>query len=195
MIQRIPKLKLGDLVLFSGRGFVSNGIRIAQWLRRAKFARFTHIGVIYQPGTCPLMAEVSHANDVRDELTGSFYSGINVRDLYTRMSRFKGSMWVAPLVHAFDEEEAARFHEMILAMHSRKARFSTMKMVRSGIPWLDAFDIPYDHDLLQKTFCAEAVCSWYRVARSRMFASSHCCRTSPSDFAHADYFGAKMRIK
>ncbi len=76
------KLKTGDVLLFSGRGFVSWVIRLRTW------SKISHVGMVYKIGTNVMVWESTR-------LTGK--DGVQISLLSVRGKRYKGRIRVRQL--------------------------------------------------------------------------------------------------
>ena len=89
------KIKTGDLVLFSGKGGVSD------WIKLFTGSKFSHIGLALvlsdDDQDMVLLLESTTLNDIEDIESGQIRRGVQLVPLSERVRTYKGKVYLRPL--------------------------------------------------------------------------------------------------
>ncbi len=149
-------LKTGDIVLFSGKGGISAGIK---W---GTLSRWSHVGMIlsleeYDFVTIWESTTISNINNLETNLPKK---GVQLVPLSSRVNKYKGDIAIRQLngVH-FSANNIKDLMALRREVSSRPYEESTMELIRA------AYDGPLGHNNeedLSSLFCSELVAEAYQ---------------------------------
>lgn len=144
-----PRLKTGDLLLFSGRSHVSEGIKYLT------ASNWSHVGLLYRaPDSENLdVWEAGSRADMVDLDTGLRHRGVRRVRLTDRLSVYDGEAFVRPLTKPLDPCRLERLEAMRVELRGRAYEDSLLEM------FLAAYDGPFGDNEpdLSTVFCSELV--------------------------------------
>lgn len=144
-----PGLKTGDVLLFSGRSHVSEGIKYLT------ASNWSHVGLLYRdPATDELdVWEAGSRADMIDLDTGGLHRGVRRVRLTDRLAVYDGEAFVRPLAKPLDRDRLAVLETMRTELRGRAYEDSLLEMV------LAAYDGPFGDNApdLSTVFCSELV--------------------------------------
>lgn len=148
------KLQTGDLVLFSGKGGLSTGIK---WFTAS---RWSHLGMVVRPleFDVVLLWEASPITDIRDIETGKIHKGVRLVALSERIQRYEGEVSIRLL-------DVERKPEMLAAINKLRSELKNRPFERDVIELLkSAWDGPMglNQPDLSSLFCSELVAEAYQ---------------------------------
>lgn len=178
------QLQTLDLVLFSGKGRISQGIKFGTR------SRWSHVGmVVVSPELGVLLAESTTLSDVPDIVTGEAIKGVQLVLLLNRLQAYRGDVAIR---HLLDVERDARTMRTLLDLrhefHGRPYEKDELELIRS------AYDGPGGRNTedLQSIFCSELVAEcWQRLGLLTEDVPSN--EYSPADFGE-DRSDKKLRL-
>ena len=127
------KLKAGDVLLFSGRGFISWLIRLRTW------SKISHNGMVYKIGQNVMVWESTR-------LTGK--DGVQISLLSVRGKRYKGKISVRQLHTRRDNKFYTTFNEVRQEMKGKKYERNILELWGSVAFWKNKVNLTY-------IFCSE----------------------------------------
>ena len=140
-------LKTGDVILFSGRGLISWGIR--------KFTKspYSHIGMVVRIDGWDLLMcwESTTLSDVADIDSGKNVNGVQIVPLSERVNRFKGRVVYRRLIHPVIESDMIKLMALRKTLIGRPYEKNKWDLIRSA---LSPFGMVED---LSSIFCSELV--------------------------------------
>ena len=151
------KLKFGDLVLFSSRGFVPALIKLGT------LSKWTHIGmVISLPGFDGKLLFESTGLSKTKTIDGKIKKGVQISLLSSRIEQFKGVIAVRHLNAEITEQMFHNFERFRLEVQDRAYEKNLLDLLSAAI------DIPFLPMLrgkpnLKTIFCSELIAEAYMV--------------------------------
>jgi hypothetical protein len=170
----------GDLIAFSGRGLVSNLIKLFT------FSRVSHVGVML---TSNLIIEST-------SLDG--FKGVTMNPLSRRLEIYPGRVWLYPLAPGPRAKfDYPAFHGFLTSMEGRPYDFKQCL----GMIWKPLTRLPrpfclpfYNWEDLSKVFCSELAAAAYQKA-GVLDPALDFSEISPADLAKSPIFSAPYRLK
>jgi hypothetical protein len=169
-----PAIDTGDLVLFSGKGSVSTGIR---WITGG---RWSHVGMAVRIGERDgvMLWEATPPGDKGETESARGSEGVRLAVLRERVEDYRGQVAVRHLtVH--------RTPEMLAALHSFRREVIGRPYEQNGLELLrSAYEGPFGDNMeeLSSVFCSELVAATYqRIGLLPRHPPSN--EYTPADFA------------
>ena len=149
------KLQTGDIVLFSGKGGLSTGIK---WFTAS---RWSHLGMVVRPTDFDvvLLWEASPITDIKDIMTGKTHKGVRLVALSERIQTYEGEVSVRLL-------NVEREPKMLNALNRLRKEFKRRPFETDILELLkSAWDGPFGQNEpdLSSLFCSELVAEAYQV--------------------------------
>ncbi|MBX2860540.1 MAG: hypothetical protein KTR14_04860 [Vampirovibrio sp.] len=149
-----PKLKTGDIVLFSGsKGFSP----LIKWFTKSKWS---HVGMVLRvpEWDMVLLWESNTVTDIADLDTGKAKKGVQLIPLSQRVAKYKGKMAVRHLSESVgpDQQQALmEFREEVKGRDFEKKKIQLIKSAYDGLAGNNVED-------LSTLFCSEMVAEAYQ---------------------------------
>ena len=142
------RLRTGDVLLFSGKGFASAGIR------RILGCAWSHVGLVVHGAASdrPLVLESTPCRDLADALTGERTGGVRLVDLCERLASFDGALAVRRLQPALTLAQIERLMGLVRDLHRRPYERDLFELLRAIS---DRVERP--RESLASLFCSELV--------------------------------------
>lgn len=149
------KLKTLDIVLFSGNGIISEGIKTAT------NSRWSHVGVVFNIKEIDMVCllESTTLSTVNDALLGKGVSGVQIVPLSQRIKTYEGKVGIRQL----NNFTSLEYHRGVLnsfrkAHHTKKYEQDKMELIKA------AYDGPFglNEEDLSSFFCSELVAELYQ---------------------------------
>lgn len=149
-----PRVDTGDLILFSGKGGLSAGIK---WLTRS---RWSHIGMALRlpEWDVVLIWESTLLNDIEDVELGGIRQGVQLSPLSHRITAYEGDVAIRHL-------EVARTPAMLASLNALRQEVKGRSYEKSHLQLLkSAYDGPFgdNKDDLSSLFCSELIAEAYQ---------------------------------
>ena len=147
-------LQTGDLLLFSGKGFASAGIK---WLLGSTWS---HVGLVVRPAghdARPLLWEATPCTDLVDVITGRPAGGARLVSLHARLDTFPGAVAVRRLSKRLDALQRARFARVLRQLHGRPYEKRWLELLLAVSERIDL-----SRENLTTLFCSELVAETYQ---------------------------------
>lgn len=177
-------LKTGDLVFFSGKGWMSGVIKFGQRLSGIprKYARWSHVGIVIKSADIDavLLWESTTLSDVKT-VDGENRSGVQLVSLKDRGSSYKGKIGVRRLICPLAADELTHIKELRKTLKGRKYETNYLQLARA------VFDpMKRQSKDLNTVFCSEMAAE----ALSDRLGDKHSNEYSPGELAqdHSDVF-------
>ncbi len=170
-----PHIDTGDIVLFSGKGGVSAGIK---WLTRSDWS---HVGMALRPADPDviLLWESALLNDAEEAETGQI-SGVQLTPLRRRIAGYDGDIAIRNL-------EVERTPAMYEALNGLRQEVKGRPYEKSRLQLLrSAYDGPFgnNHEDLSSLFCSELIAEAYQ-RMGLLPETPHASEYTPRDFSDA----------
>lgn len=167
-----PTIKTGDIVLFSGRGFISWGIE--------KFTKspWSHIGMVIKDDVWDIVHlwESTTLANVDDADAGKCVSGCMTTNLSSRVLDFKGKVVLRPILVPFTDADISLLAQMRKTFIGKPYEKNKLVLLRAALGW-----IGHSEDLTS-IFCSELVAEALQVI-GRDTKGPPADSYIPSDFA------------
>jgi hypothetical protein len=178
------KLQTGDIVLFSGKGGISAGIK---W---ATVSKWSHVGMMYcvPEHDLILLWESTTLCDIRDIETGVETQGVQLVPFSERVRRYGGDVAVRLLTVQRTPKMLQTLHDFRKEMKGRPYEQDKVELIKA------AWDGPFgeNQEDLSSLFCSELVAEAYQ--RMRLLPDGKKDKPSneytPADFSEA----AKLQL-
>jgi hypothetical protein len=146
------KMKAGDIILFSGNGFISRIIKIAQ------MSKYSHVGVMISKDE---LLESTTLSGQKDIISGKKIKGVQVVDLQARIRAYDGEVYRRPLIC----ENECRLEYITTHLRHFAVLFNGTPYEESELELLGSvFDLIPDQDEdLSSLFCSEMVAEAYQI--------------------------------
>ena len=149
------KLMTGDLVLFSGKGGLSTGIK---WFTSS---RWSHLGMVVRPldFDVVLLWEASPITDIKDIESGKVHKGVRLVALSERIQSYDGEISIRQLHVERRPEMLAALNQLRSEMKKRPFETDIIELLKS------AWEGPFGQNQpdLSSLFCSELVAEAYQV--------------------------------
>lgn len=157
-------LKTGDILLFSGTGFVS-------WLiKRITFSKYSHVGMVYVIDRNVYCWESTSLTKGRD--------GVQISLLSNKLLSYKGKVWVRHLTTNRSIEFYNAIDNFRDAVKKRRYEQNIWELMGSALPWKNKAN-------LTTIFCSELVAE--ALKRACVIARGKPSNEyTPADFASED---------
>ncbi len=149
------KLRTGDVVLFSGKGGISAGIK---W---ATFSRWSHVGMVLVLPEYDFVClwESTTLSSIADVATGEHRKGVQLVPLSARVREYKGDIAIRQLKNVqFDAADIHSLMKLRKKLARRPYEKSKLELIRA------AYDGPFGKNTedLSSLFCSELVAEAYQ---------------------------------
>jgi hypothetical protein len=148
------KLQSGDIVLFSGKGGLSTGIK---WFTAS---RWSHLGMVVRPVEFDvvLLWEASPITDIKDIQSGKIHKGVRLVALSERIQTYEGEVAIRLLDVEREPKMIDALNELRRELKSRPFEKDVIELLKS------AWDGPLGQNIadLSSLFCSELVAEAYQ---------------------------------
>lgn len=171
------QLQPGDLIGFSGHGWLSNSINIATY--GIPHWGLSHVGIIGSYNGRLLLFESTTLNELPCEITGKPIKGSQAHDLDTRVASYRGRVWHYPLYRTLYDHEAQRLNEFLVDTIARPyADIDCFRCI--GVGWSFVESLLHEANLAS-LFCSE----WCAAAHSNIgvLPTANVARWNPNRLA------------
>ncbi len=144
-----------DIVLFSGEGIISNGIKLATG------NKWSHIGVVFNIREVDMVCllESTTLSSVEDVITGKGFSGVQIVPLSQRVLTYQGDISIRQLSGftklLYHKEVLNKFRRNYHGVPYEQNKIELVKSAYDG-PWGDNVED------LSSLFCSEVVAELYQ---------------------------------
>ena len=141
-------LRTGDVLLFSGKGFASAGIK------RILGCAWSHVALVVRSAASgrPLVLESTPCRDLIDVLTGETTGGVRLVGLSERLASFDGTIAVRRLDPALAPAQIERLMGVLRQLHGRPYERRWLELLLSVS---DRVERPREN--LASLFCSELI--------------------------------------
>ena len=148
------KIKTGDLVLFSGKGGISHGIKLvtnSKWSHIGMALKLSESGAIF-------LWESTTLSNLKDAIDGKSKRGVQLVLLSDRLRTYKGKKSVRHLKYTIKEKEYLKLMRFREKVKNRPYEKSKLELIKA------AYDGPLGHNEedLSSLFCSELVAEAYQ---------------------------------
>ncbi len=180
----IEDLKSGDVVLFSGKGFISRLIQLATW------SPYSHVGLVLKDKRGTLLWESTTLSTLPDINTGELTKGVQLVCLKDRIDIYDGKVAVRQLKTPLSAEQEAAYRLFRDEVRGRAYEKSKVALARSAIDLISG-----QSEDLSTLFCSEMNAEAYQ--RMKLIdESKSSAEYTPADFARSmnDILGSLIKL-
>lgn len=149
-----PKLDTGDIVLFSGKGAFSEGIK---WFSKSTWS---HVGmVVHMPDWGHFLWESTTLSDLEDFETGTLTKGVQLVVLSDRIKKYEGEIAIRRLQVERTERMTTDLAKLRLELRGKPYEKIKLELIRA------VYDGPFGQNTadLSSLFCSELVAQAYQT--------------------------------
>lgn len=141
-----PNLKTGDLVLFSGEGLVSTGIKVST------FSKWSHVGMVFEIPEHDLIMlwESTTMSKMKDFDSGEVLKGVQLVPLSERIKVFNGDIGIRCLKNKLTKHQLQRVSQLRHEFKGRPYEQNKIELILAALPG------HIDEDL-SSLFCSELI--------------------------------------
>lgn len=185
------KMNFGDVIAFSGNGFVSNIIKLRTW------SNISHVGLIYDVsgrfGNRRLtLMESTTLTDAPDIKHGNIIKGVQQHYLSSVIDRYDGKVYWGKLLFDVSSEQAMIMDEWLTQAHHQKTPYDSVQALGAGMDLFDRLGLTVNNPDFSKLFCSELIAKAYKKAG---FYEGNPSEATPKDIVELPYIGNLVRLK
>jgi len=170
----INTMKAGDVVGFSGRGWISAAVNIGTY--GLPFFGISHVGVMANDPDGRLLLFESSEDDLPCAIFGEKFVGTQAHVLGDVLEVYKGKVYHYPLYRPLYPNEDARLTRFLMeTIHTPYDLMGALRATGVGISWIESLFRPQD---LSTIFCSEQVAS--ALSMIGVFPTSNASRWNPN---------------
>lgn len=173
-------LKPGDIIGFSGYGWISVGINLVTY--GIPFWSLSHLGIVGEHNGKLLLYESTTLCDIPCAITGKTVRGVQAQELDSRLARYRGKIYHYPLYRELYENERRRLTEFLNSQLGRP--YDDVGAFRAGglgYSWLES---KLRGESLSALFCSELCAAAH--SRVGVFPTDNASRWNPNRFVRAE---------
>ncbi len=172
----------GDIIGFSGEGWMSTGIILATY--GLPYMSLSHVGIMGEHDGRLLLFESTTLTAEPCEITGKHNSGTQAHSLDYKLASYRGKMWHYPLYRALYEHESKRLTAFLES--TLDLPYDTIGAIRAGgetFSWIESRLRKQD---LHSLFCSE----WCAAAHSTigLFPTDNVSRWNPNRLTRTERY-------
>lgn len=172
------KIRTGDVIAFSGKGFISNTIKAVTG------SPVTHIGMILSSN---IIENISFVQIAESTSIGNGFKGVQFNRLSDHIARYDGDMWWLPL----KDELRANMNviDLISFIFAQKGKkYDTPQAIGSALDF-----IPDNREDLDKLFCSELVTA--ALEHVGILKDINASEQTPADVVGFDIYSGIYNLK
>jgi hypothetical protein len=153
-VRKLPDLKAGDIVGFSGRAWDSVVINVFTF--GIPFWGLSHVGVLgHTPDGRLLFWESTGESNLPCEFAKKKVSGAQAHTIKDQLAAYKGRVWLYPLYRPLYENEDERLTEFLMSHLGRS--YDLQGAIRAGGAVVAPIESLLREENLDQLFCSEEV--------------------------------------
>lgn len=178
-------LKTGDVVLFSGKGFVSRMIQLFTW------SKYSHVGLVVERLGKLYVWESTTLSNLPDIFTGEKTTGVQTVNLFDRIHTYDGEIAYRGLKQPLTRAQKRVYKAFRDKVRGRPYEKSKVQLARSAVDLLSG-----QKEDLSSLFCSEMNAEAYQVLEL-VTEDKSSSEYTPADFAKKmnDILEGCVRIK
>lgn len=168
-------MKAGDVIGFSGRGWVSAAINIGTY--GLPFFGISHVGVMANdPDGRLLLFESTSFENLPCVISGEDFTGTQAHFLEDIVEAYSGRIYHYPLYRPLYPNEDTRLTRFLMeTIHTPYDLMGALRTSGVGLSWIESLFRPQD---LSMIFCSEQVAAAYSIVG--LFATDNVSRWNPN---------------
>ncbi len=179
--QSAPTVQPGDIIGFSGEGFISDLINVATY----GIPRWgiSHVGVMGEADDGRLLLwESTTLDGLPCEIAGKPFNGSQAHWLDAVVNGYRGKVWHYPLCRSLYENERRRLTEFLMeTVHTPYDEMGAFRSAGVGLSWIESLFRDQD---LNKIFCSEWCCAAHTAIG--IFRTDNVSRWNPNRFVRME---------
>lgn len=185
------ELNTGDVITFSGKSHVSNGIK------RFTDSDISHVGMVLKKGIVEgkkrvFLIESTSLENLPDVFTGQKFQGVQVQYLSDRIKDYDGQVYLRKLKKPLTDGQKAQLIIFLMIQHKAKKEYDTIGAIGAGI---DIFDFLLSNvDNYDEFFCSELVAAGFKHI-GLLPESYKASEATPADVTDYDFLAERIQIK
>ena len=158
-----PEMKTGDVIAFSGKGRISNLIKLVTQ------SPYSHVGMVIRTnmeeglGESVLLVESTTLNTVADAFSGKRVKGVQMHWLSQRLRNYPGEAYWLPLKEAVLQEKIPSMLHWLRTIHKNHVAYDSLQAVGSALDVIDIFGLRNKRGY-HTLFCSELVARALQIA-------------------------------
>ena len=170
----INMMKAGDVVGFSGRGWISAAVNIGTY--GLPFFGISHVGVMANDPDGRLLLFESSEDDIPCAISGERLVGTQAHVLEDVLKIYEGKVYHYPLYRPLYLNEDARLTRFLMeTIHTPYDLMGALRTSGVGLSWIESIFRPQD---LRTIFCSEWLASALSIIG--VFPTSNASRWNPN---------------
>lgn len=154
--ERQYTFKTGDIILFSGQGLISTGIKVGTG------SKWSHVGMIIRLQEFDMVAvwESTTLKTIKDSKTGTYVKGVQINQLRDRIIQYGGDIAVRHLEDVeFTQDDMSKLSVLRRDLTGRPYQKGILELIKA------AYDGPggANKEDLSSIFCSELVAEAYQT--------------------------------
>ncbi len=144
------RMKAGDIIAFSGRGFPSDQIKLVT------HSPISHVGIILQSKLLINgRPQAGMLNQIIESTSLNGFSGVTISRLSDRLANYNGQVWWLPLEAARRKKaDWAKFYDFLLRQDHKKYAYEPVaRFLLSRLPKIGKYFV--SHADYKRFFCSE----------------------------------------
>lgn len=179
--QSVHTLQPGDIIGFSGDGWISDFINIVTY----GIPRWgiSHVGIMGEAGDGRLLLfESTTLDGLPCEITGAHFSGTQAHTLDRVVKGYRGKIWHYPLYRSLYENERQRLTRFLMeTVHTPYDEMGAFRSAGVGLSWIESLFREQD---LTRIFCSEWCCAAHTAIG--IFRTDNVSRWNPNRFVRTE---------
>ena len=178
-------LDTGDIVLFSGKGAISQGIK------RFTFSHWSHVGMVLKSYEFEsiLLWESTTTTNIPDIESGDPIKGVQIVPLSQRIALYNGAISIRKLTIERNQQRLKSLIKLRKKLRGKKYEKNYIELIKS------AYDGPFGHNTedLSSLFCSELVAEAYQAMGLLSDDKTEKCYKPSNEFTPADFSYRKRK--
>lgn len=172
-----------DIVLFGGKGRISQAIKWATGSDKSHIALTLHI---HQLATLAIF-ESTTLSDVPDLISGAATKGVQLVNMSSRLKTYDGEVWVRPILGPRTSKMKRAAMNLMRDFHGRPYEKSQLDLIRSALD-IPGFKMTQNQGDASSVFCSELSAIMLREVGILKGGEP------PDEFTPADFAGDDLKL-
>lgn len=191
--QNRGKMNTGDVIGFSGKGPVSNIIKMATK------SDYSHVGMVFKIdmgggfGKSVMVIESTTIIDSPDAIHKEIYCGVQIQWLSKRLEMYDGAAWWAPLKTPLTGQPLREVEEWLRQAHNKRVPYDAAQAIGAGIDCLEGLGLE-NHSDFSSLFCSELVAKALQIG-GMISPRINPAEETPEDVMNYKCFKAPVLVK
>jgi hypothetical protein len=186
-------IKTGDVIAFSGEGWVS------RLIKRKTRSHISHVGVVFGvtgdfSNRRILIIESTSLSNIPDKITNEKIKGVQIHFLSHKIQNYQGKVYLFPLKQKLKDGQSRLMCDWLGQVHTKKVQYDNFQAVRSSLDFFEnIFKLKFFSSKrnLNRLFCSELVGEAHKRAGLPIGNPSE---LTPKDIISQPYLGNPIQI-